>query len=86
MSKKRSIEQLMGVLAVAFALCYHWGCVLEKKAGVKLKKHGHRAKSIFRQGFEAIHRIFKHPHRNSEQIDEIYELVFKPNKLEIFVG
>lgn len=86
MSKKRSIEKLMGVLAVAFAMCYHWGCVLEKKAGIKLKKHGYRAKSIFRQGFEAIHRLFKHPQRNVHRIDEIYDMVFKPDKLEIFVG
>ena len=86
MSKKRSIEKLMGVLAVAFAMCHHWGCVLEKKAGIKLKKHGHRAKSIFRQGFEAIHRLFKHPQRNAHKIDEFYDIVFKPDKLEIFVG
>lgn len=86
MSKNGSIERLMGVLAVAFALCYHWGCELEKKTGIKLKKHGHRAKSIFRQGFETIHTIFKHSQRNLSQIDEIYDHVFKPDKLEIFVG
>lgn len=86
MSKGRSIEKLMGVLAVAFAMCYHWGCVLEKESGIKLKKHGHRAKSIFRQGFEAIHSILKHRQRHTKEIDEIYDSIFTPNKLEIFVG
>ena len=86
MAKARSIEKMMGVLAVAFAMCYHWGCVQEKKAGIKLKNHGHRAKSIFRQGFEAIHTIFKHPQGAAKEIDEIYDSVFTPNQLEIFVG
>lgn len=86
MTKARSIEKLTGVLAVAFAMCYHWGCVLEKKSGIKLKKHGHRAKSLFRQGFEAIHTAFKHPQRNSRHVDEIYDSIFTPNELEIFVG
>ena len=86
MSKKRSIEKLMGVLAVAFAICYHWGRVLEKETGIKLKKHGHRAKSIFRQGFEAIHSLFKHPQCNESRINEVYDLIFRPDKLEIFVG
>ena len=86
MTKARSIEKMMGILAVAFAMCYHWGCVLEKKAGIKLKKHGHRAKSIFRQGFEAIHAILKHPQHQAKEIDEIYNSIFTPNELEIFVG
>ena len=61
MTKASRIGKLMGVLAVAFALSYQWGRKLEAETGVKLKKHGHRAKSVFRQGLESLHRMLHAP-------------------------
>ena len=51
------IDKPVGVLAVAFALSYHWGRELERKTGTKLKKHGYRAKIVFRQSFESLHQM-----------------------------
>ena len=86
MTKSERIEKLMGVLAVAFAMSYRWGRHLEKTRGTKTKKHGHRAKSIFRQGFESLHRMLKAPSRFSDQIKEFFTQVFRPPSLQIFVG
>ncbi len=61
MTKGCRIGKLMGVLAVAFALSYQWGRKLGKEAGIKLKSHGHRAKSVFRQGLESLHRMLHLP-------------------------
>ncbi len=74
MTKKDRIARLMCVLTVAFALCYRWGQKLEKDAGVKLKKHGYRAKSLFRQGFERLHRMFGNPSRYASGLAEFFEI------------
>lgn len=86
MTKKDRIEKLLGVLAVAFAMSYRWGQVKEKRSGIQIKKHGHRAKSIFRQGFESLHRMFKNPLRHAEGIAEFLELVIRRPLSGIFVG
>jgi hypothetical protein len=61
MTKGSRISKLMGVLAVAFALSYQWGRKLEQENGIKLKSHGHRAKSVFRRGFESLNRMLHAP-------------------------
>ena len=81
MTKACRIEKLLGVLAVAFALCYHWGRVLEKERGIKLKKHGYRAKSIFRQGFESLHEMLRRPLMHATQLAEFFIKVFSSTKL-----
>lgn len=86
MTKAPRIEKLVGVLAVAFAMSYQWGERLEKRNGKKLKKHGYRAKSLFRQGFESLHRMFKSPRRLAAQIEEFFELILRRPLLENFVG
>ena len=85
MTKKVRIEKLLDVLAVAFALCYRWGQEQEKKQGVKLNKHGHRAKSVFRQGFESPHRILKSPARYAADVAEFFERVLRQRLLEKIV-
>jgi hypothetical protein len=77
MSKKARIEKLLGVLAVSFVLCYRWGQEQEKRLGLKLKKHGHRAKSVFRQGFESLHRMLKSPIRYAREIAVFFDLVLR---------
>ena len=85
MTKKERIEKLLGVLAVSFALCYRWGQEQEKKQGVKLKTHGHRAKSVFRQGFESLHRLLKSPVRYVAEIADFFDQVLRRPLLEKFV-
>ena len=85
MTKKKRIEKLLGVLAVSFALCYRWGQKQETKQGIKLKTHGHRAKSVFRQGFESLHRLLKAPARYAAEIAEFFHLVLRVPLTEKFV-
>lgn len=61
MTKGVRIEKLVGVLTLSFLLCYRWGQKLKEQAGIKLKKHGYRAKSVFRQGFESLHEMLVKP-------------------------
>ncbi|MEX2578832.1 MAG: transposase [Verrucomicrobiales bacterium] len=74
MTKKERIEKLMGVLAVAFALCYRRG-----------KNHGYRAKSIFRKGMESLHRIISKPRRFAEELAEFIDVVMRRPLTENFV-
>ena len=77
MTKACRIGKLMGVLAVAFALSYQWGRKLEEKTGVRLKKHGHRAKSVFRQGLESLHRMLHSPLSLADRLDEFLDQVVR---------
>ncbi len=53
--KKRDKIQLMtGVLAIAYAISISEGVKLEELAPAKLKKHGYRAVSLFRKGYDSI--------------------------------
>ncbi len=85
MSKGCRIEKLMGVLAVAFALCHRWGRKLEREAGLRLKSHGHRAKSVFRQGFESLHRMLLRPGSHARQLAEFLLHVIQRPPSENFV-
>lgn len=77
MTSGTRISKLMGVLAVAFALCHRWGEKLEAKHGKKVKKHGSRAKSLFRQGFESLHEILDQPIRFAREFREFTGTILK---------
>ena len=79
LTKKPGIERLVAVLAVAFTMCYRWGETKEARTGKKLKKHGYRAKSLFRQGLEALHRAVKRPVMFADELREfIWLILYKP--------
>lgn len=82
MTKKDRIARLMCVLTVAFALCYRWGEKLEKETGIKLKNHGYRAKSLFRKGFESLHRMLAKPSRYAARLAEFFEDIIRRPLLE----
>ena len=77
MTKGARISKLMGVLAVAFALSYQWGRKLEKESGINLKSHGHRAKSIFRQGLESLHRMLHLPFHMADRLSEFLDMIVR---------
>ena len=85
MAKGCRIEKLLGVLAVAFSLCYHWGRKLESETGMKLKSHGYRAKSVFRQGFESLHQMLRIPSLFASQLADFFLDVTKLPISENFV-
>lgn len=51
------IDKLLGLVSIAFVFCYLVGDQLDSKKPIPFKKHGYRAKSIFRHGFDHIRRI-----------------------------
>lgn len=86
LTKGRRIDALMGVLAIAFALSYQWGRKLEAEAGVKRKTHGHRAKSVFRQGFEHLQQMIGRPVNLAERLfDFTFHVVVSPLTEKIVV-
>ena len=85
MTRKDRIEKLMGVVALAFALCYSWGRKLEGESATRIKNHGYRAKSIFRRGFESLHRMFIRPRRHLQEIAEFFEVIIRRPLAQNFV-
>ena len=66
------------MLAVSFALCSRWGQKLEKTGPkTKIKKHGYWAKSIFRRGFENLHRLLLAPVKLAKELAEFFDLVLR---------
>lgn len=79
LTKRKRVEKLFGVLAVAFALCHRQGRELEQQTGkVERKKHGYRAKSVFRKGFESLHQMLVQPNRFAEQLATFFRQTIQP--------
>mgnify|MGYP006334849041 FL=1 len=85
MTRGPRISKLLGVLAVAFAFCHRWGRKLEEEKGIKLKKHGYRAKSLFRQGLESLHCLFAQPIIHAKRLAEFFEVILRKPLAENFV-
>jgi hypothetical protein len=51
------ISKLLGLITIAFVWCYLVGDELDEKEPIPIKKHGYRAKSVFRHGFDHIRHI-----------------------------
>lgn len=59
------IEKLLCLVMIAFVWCYKVGDSLDRYVKeIPIKKHGHRAKSIFKQGLEYIANILLNPYRH----------------------
>jgi hypothetical protein len=60
----RRIEKLLCLVMIAFVWCYKVGDYLDKNmAKIVIKKHGHRAKSVFKYGLEYIANCLLNPKR-----------------------
>ena len=87
LTKRKRVEKLFGVLAVAFSLCHRQGQEIEKEKGkVERKNHGYRAKSVFRKGFESLHRMILQPHRFADQLASFFEKIIRPLLTSNFVA
>ena len=58
------IEKLIFVLCIAFSWSYRVGDVAESLRPIKVKKHGRKAKSLFRYGMDKIRKILFQIHRS----------------------
>jgi hypothetical protein len=54
---KERLRKLVALMALAFCWAYRVGEWLTQTKGLKIKKHGRLAKSIFRHGFDHLRRI-----------------------------
>ena len=80
LTKKPRIEKMVAVLGVAFTLGHRWGRLHEARRGKNIKKHGYRARSVFRLGLESLHRMVKRPARYLPDIAEFLRLVVQPRQ------
>ncbi|MGH7249946.1 MAG: IS4 family transposase [Minisyncoccia bacterium] len=51
------MEKMIFVLAIAFCWAYRIGDIRDQKHPIKIKVHGRRAKSLFREGMDLIRRV-----------------------------
>ncbi len=60
----KRIEKLLFLVMIAFFWCYKVGDYLDKNmAKIVIKKHGYRAKSVFKYGLEYIANCLLNPKR-----------------------
>ena len=62
------IEKLLCLVMIAFVWCYIVGDYLDRNIkAIIIKKHGHRAKSVFKYGLEYISKCLLNPYRKEFQ-------------------
>lgn len=68
------IEKLLCLVMIAFVWCYKMGDYLDKNVkSIPIKKHGHKAKSVFKYGLEYLSNILQNPFRlNFQQILQVF--------------
>jgi hypothetical protein len=66
------ISRLLGIVVIAFVWVYLIGDSLNEIKPITVKKHGYRAESIFKKGFDHLRRILLNM---SEYIDEFAEAI-----------
>jgi hypothetical protein len=58
------VEKLLCLVMIAFVWCYKVGDYLDRNVtSIKIKNHGHRAKSLIKYGLEYISNILQNPYR-----------------------
>jgi len=61
------IEKLVELVFIAFVWCYKVGIYIDQsEIKVKIKKHGYRAKSLFKHGLDYISNILLNPQKQSK--------------------
>jgi hypothetical protein len=61
MIESDKIEKLLFVLSIAVCWAYKTGELQVRKVAIKIKKHGRKAKSVFRVGLDVIRRLLFKP-------------------------
>ena len=58
-SKAQHIQALTGVVALTFVISHLWGLRRHKDKPIHTKKHGRKAKSVFRYGFDDLRKMLR---------------------------
>lgn len=69
------IDKLLGLISIAFVWCYLVGDQLDFQKPIPFKKHGYRAKSIFRYGYDYIRRILLNLTEQPKEFGEILRIL-----------
>jgi hypothetical protein len=69
------IEKLPGPVSIALVFCYLVGDRLNFQKPIPFKKHGYRAKSIFRYGYDYIRRILLNLTDQPKEFGEILRIL-----------
>ena len=72
-SKAQHIQALTGVVALTFVISHLWGFRRDKDKPIHTKKHGRKAKSVFRYRFDDLRYLL----RGGLFLVPFFELVFK---------
>lgn len=57
MTEPERIKKMISLLAIALCWAHRLGEVLNETKPIEIKKHGRRAKSLFRYGFDLQHEV-----------------------------
>jgi len=71
------IRKMIALLAIALCWAHRLGEVLHEQKPIKIKKHGRKAKSFFRYGFDCIRNILLNIHTRQEEYLNILEVFSK---------
>ena len=63
------LEKLIALLALAFTWAHLVGQWVHEQSPIRLKKHGYKAKSIFRVGLEVLRAAIVYPYAKGAKID-----------------
>lgn len=69
------VSRLFALLTLTFVWCYRAGIWLNECATIQKKKHGYRAKSLFRKGLDWLQRICASKHAREKCLDIALQLL-----------
>lgn len=69
------LSKLLALLTLALCWSLQTGLWLHHRKSIKLKKHGRRAKSLFRYGFDHLRQILLHLETKMTQFDEVLKFL-----------
>ncbi|MGE0087816.1 MAG: transposase, partial [Desulfococcaceae bacterium] len=72
------INRLPSIVVTAFVWAYLTGEINENKKQTVIKKHGYRAKSIFRNGFDHLRRIFLNMNEYTDEFSKVTKIFSVP--------
>lgn len=77
MTDPERISKLVALLAIAFCWAHITGEWLNDQKPIKIKKHGRKAISIFRYGFDYLREMILNMHEKYQEFEEMIELLRK---------
>ncbi len=78
LTKLERASKLLGILAIAFVWCYKTGEWVNEEKPIRTKKHGRKAKSLFRAGLDRLQRTLGHVDQWFSDALQFIALLFEP--------